>query len=128
MKALLLRFHRQDRTTGLFTLLDDDENQVFQCKTLELPDRENQRLISCIPKGEYIVIKAFSPKFGLCFRVTNVQNRDNILIHVGNFLKDTTGCILIGESFSSRWDLVNSKVTLKKLLETAPDNFTMIVQ
>ena len=64
--------------------------------TLELPWKENQDNISCIPYGIYICKKIKSPKFGVCYEVLNVPNREKILIHWGNFLKDILGCIEIG--------------------------------
>ena len=64
--------------------------------TLELPWKNNQDNISCIPYGIYTCKKIKSPKFGVCYEVLNVPNREKILIHWGNFLKDILGCIEIG--------------------------------
>jgi hypothetical protein len=66
------------------------------CYTLELPDKNNQRNISCIPSGKYKCIRVISPKFGNCWQVQSVPNRSEILIHVGNTHKDILGCILLG--------------------------------
>lgn len=71
----------------------DDE---FICYTLELPWLNNQRRISCIPKGEYTVVKRYSPKYKNHFHILEVENRDWILIHIGNYHTDTLGCILPG--------------------------------
>lgn len=41
----------------------------IRLKTLELPFLDNQQNISCIPNGEYVMVKHKSPKFGNCFKV-----------------------------------------------------------
>ena len=60
----------------------------------------NQRNASCIPSGRYRCDRVLSPKFGNTFEVKEVYGRDAILFHKGNTVKDTEGCILIGETFS----------------------------
>lgn len=66
--------------------------------TLELPWKNNQRQISCIPAAVYQCGVVNSPKFGRVYQVKNVPNRSHILIHAGNWVKDTSGCILVGMS------------------------------
>ena len=66
------------------------------CYTLELPWRDNARNDSCIPPGVYRLTKASSPRFAECFYVHDVPGRSGILIHPGNVLADTKGCILPG--------------------------------
>ena len=73
--------------------------------TLELPWRDNRRKLSCIPAGSYLCVWHRSPRFGLCYHVTNVPGRSAILIHGGNLAGDALlgfrthvqGCILLGE-------------------------------
>jgi hypothetical protein len=72
--------------------------------TLELPWRDNQKNISCIPAGEYDVTIRISPRFGRVYWVLKVEGRTYILIHSGNWAGDvskdlnthTNGCILLG--------------------------------
>lgn len=70
--------------------------------TLEEPWQSNQRRISCIPAGTYkCKPHAWGPDrnkfhFQQVWEVTNVPNRKAILIHAGNTLADTEGCILVG--------------------------------
>lgn len=72
--------------------------------TLELPWRDNQRNISCIPKGEYECKTRTSPRFGLVYWIQKVKDRSFILIHSGNWAGDinkglkthVNGCILLG--------------------------------
>lgn len=77
----------------------DFEGKVFGV-TGELPWKNNQHDISCIPEGEYNCARYISSRFGSTFKVIGVNGRDGILFHWGNVpLKDSKGCILIGESF-----------------------------
>ena len=54
---------------------------------------------TCIPFGVYKIIVTKSPKFGRDLpRLLNVPSFDGILIHRGNTVEDTAGCILIGDN------------------------------
>ena len=65
--------------------------------SLELPDRNNEVNRSCIPAGTYDLVKNNSPRFGHGYKISNVPGRSNILIHAGNTVVDTRGCVLLGE-------------------------------
>lgn len=71
----------------------------FECCTLEDRWRNNLPNLSCIPKGRYVLKRVDSPHFGDTFEVMNVPGRSKILIHAGNTIEDTEGCILLGSSF-----------------------------
>ena len=75
-------------------------NGEWLCDTLELPYRDNQRSISCIPDGQYKVrlrtAKESATRNYLHLLVEDVKDRKYILVHIGNFPKDTRGCILVG--------------------------------
>ena len=99
----------------------------FFCKTLELPWRNNQKGISCIPSGEYIVALRQSPKYGRIYWVTNVPDRSWILIHSGNVAGDVNkgfrthvqGCILLGKEHGFLYDqraVLNSRITVTKFM------------
>lgn len=76
-----------------------------------------------LPKDEYKIEVNYSPKFKT--QLPLIYN-DNILanrgfrIHSGNTLKDTNGCILVGDSYTidlnNNIQLNNSKKTLNELL------------
>ena len=67
------------------------------CYTLELPWRNNQPNISCIPPGTYPFKPVHnSPKFGAVPKIESVPGRTDILFHKGNTLQDTDGCVLVG--------------------------------
>ncbi|UOX39955.1 hypothetical protein [Vibrio phage V-YDF132] len=72
---------------------------------IELPWRDNQQSISCIPAGTYRLKPWSSKKFGKCWHVTNVPDRSYILIHKGNvagardhgFKTHSEGCLIVGK-------------------------------
>jgi hypothetical protein len=74
------------------------KNNSYFCMTLEPEWKNNQKTISCIPQGKYLCQKKESIKFGNVYEVLNVENRNDILFHVGNFAEDTQGCILLGQT------------------------------
>lgn len=134
MQAIIKR-QKSDKkqTLGTLELKDVTGKKLFECKTLELPDLNNLRQKSCIPKGEYTITPRNSPKYGLHFLVNNVPGRDTILIHYGNFNTDILGCILVGAAHADINgdgfpDVTSSKDTLKKLLKLAPEGFTLTIQ
>lgn len=51
---------------------------------------------TAIPAGIYRVTMDRSPKFGRVPHVHDVPGFTNILIHAGNTVSDTAGCILVG--------------------------------
>tara|TARA_R110001599_G_scaffold657_1_gene3201 strand:+ start:907 stop:1317 length:411 start_codon:yes stop_codon:yes gene_type:complete len=88
------------------------------CDTLELPFRDNQRSISCIPTGEYKVRlrlpRESATRDYVHLLVQDVPNRDYILFHRGNSSKDTRGCILVGQG--SQQDVVHNSTLAMDLL------------
>ncbi len=88
--------------------------------TLEESWRDNERMISCIPQGRYKIKLHRSPKFGLCYKVMDVPERSEILIHVGNTNADTTGCILLGQRFGpvgDRYGISGSKLAMTRFMQ-----------
>lgn len=108
-------------------IIDARRKRRVLCHTLELPWLGNVRERSCIPTGEYSVIRAESPKFGRCYYIKDVPGRDGILIHVGNTLKDTRGCILPGldVDYSS---VLNSRAALDRLFLSLPSSFQLLIR
>ena len=83
-------------TTGKLLLVDNKNNLIIQLQTLERPWVFNERKVSCIPTGTYLIKRHISPKFGQCFKIQDVKGRSDILIHSGNVVSDTLGCVLVG--------------------------------
>lgn len=64
------------------------------CNTIELPWKENQARISCIPEGKYFIRKRYSQKYRWHLEVCGVPNRKYILFHPANdALRELQGCI-----------------------------------
>ena len=88
------------------------------CDTLELPYRDNQRSISCIPAGEYKVRlrlpRESATRNYIHLIVKDVPNRSHILFHIGNTAKDTRGCILVGQG--TQQDIVHNSTLAMDLL------------
>jgi hypothetical protein len=148
MFALLSRSYGEKQTTGCLSIYDED-TEVYQCRTLELPYLENHKNISCIPPGEYKCERITSVKFGLCFLVNDVKDRSNILIHIGNYASeklileraimnslkkvDTLGCILPGLRFvdinlDGNVDIFDSTLAMGMLLHILPSRFQLIIR
>jgi hypothetical protein len=70
-------------------------NGRFICYTIELPWRDNQRQISCIPAGRYTLRSHRSPTFGRVAYVIGTQpQRDFVYFHAANnALTELKGCI-----------------------------------
>jgi hypothetical protein len=66
--------------------------------TLERPWLENKPCVSCIPLGDYNIEQWNSENHPKTFHVMDVENRSYILIHSGNLVKHSKGCILLGMS------------------------------
>lgn len=85
------------------------------CHTLE--PAESGIAHPAIPKGAYYINIVWSPKFkGYYPRLENVVGRSGILIHSGNYPKDTLGCILVGFN-TIKGGLSGSRDTYRDLFE-----------
>ena len=84
------------------------------CLTCEPPWRMNEVSKSCIPEGYYEYQAHVAPKFDKCWHILDVPHRTEILIHVGNTIKDTYGCILPGMRVGD-WAVHNSKDAMNRL-------------
>lgn len=133
MQAVIHRRHFEQKQTLGELRLEKNGKTIFECKTLELPWLNNQVQKSCIPAGKYQVVTRFSPKFRNHFHVLDVPGRTWILIHAGNYYTDILGCILVGQRHldlngDGFRDVTNSKNTLNKLLQLAPEGFELLIQ
>jgi hypothetical protein len=119
------------QTAGLLSVYINNQ-QIFNCKTLELPWKDNIQSVSCIPLATYKVRKRISSKFDLHFHILDVPNRSHILIHPANFVRQLLGCVAVGENWTDidgdgLRDVINSKATLKKLLSILPEEFEITI-
>lgn len=94
MKELVLQRAWSDEraTIGMLTVLGEMHNPIFTLENpLRLTDKDNR-----IPAGVYDCKPYSGTKFKNVYLVEGVPNRSTILIHWGNFERDTDGCILVG--------------------------------
>ena len=120
------RIYQQDCTVGVMNI------DKFRCFTLELPQKGNQKSISCIPEGAYTCRKITSPSLGECIEILEVPGRTYIRIHKGNFTSQIQGCVLVGESLKDIngdliIDVANSKSAFDKLMLATPKLFKLVI-
>ena len=142
MEVEIRRTYKEKQTEGRLYVYNERNGVGYSCDTLELPWMDNQKRISCIPEGEYDVIKHVSPKFGECFWILNVPERSEILLHDKvNFVgsknprtkkSDILGCVIPYEtSMDIDGDGVrdiapkSSTVAMQKLLKILPNKFKL---
>lgn len=105
------------------------------CHTIELPWKENEAAVSCIPEGRYFIRKRYSTKFKWHLEVMKVTNRKYILIHpANNALLELRGCIAPvtelsgeGKGLLSRKAFYKLKGIVDKILDRDAD-VCLIVQ
>jgi len=110
-------------------------NGERMCDTLELPWKNNEKSISCIPAGEYSVrlrpARQSATRDYLHLLVENVPDRSYILFHRGNTAKDSRGCILVGQG--SQQDIVHNStlamnLLMKEILYLGGENIKLIIK
>lgn len=142
MKLTLIREIFTDKTT-IGSLFIDGK---FFCYTLEDKDRgltsdmtlEEIKKIkvygeTAIPLGSYKLILNASPKFNRVLpRLQEVKGYEGVLIHRGNYAKDTLGCILVGKEKSKDNQSIlystDKELELVKLLSNQKDITLEIVK
>jgi len=113
MKLELIRTYYPNGTNGQL-LLNGDR----LCSTIELPWKNNQPKISCIPEGGYELRKRWSQRYGEHFILMNVPERSYILMHPANdALKELKSCIAPVSFLTGEGKGLQSKTAIKKLSE-----------
>ena len=128
MKVVLQRVTPQSQSmNGTFGVWLNDNKPLFV--TLELPWRDNQKDISCIPSGTYHTTKVFSNHFQrYVYTLMNVPNRDAVEIHIGNTVKDIRGCVVLGMNYSmTDYAIVNSTIAFNSFMSIMPSEFDLII-
>lgn len=111
----LIRLEKSSTATYGMLLINGHLSYV----TLENPDLNNEKNVSCIPEGVYYCAIKESPSHGTIYEVTNVANRSGILIHSGNTASDTEGCILLGKLIDRNNERVlSSRVAVSEFMAT----------
>ena len=106
--------------------LEDCDRGLTDKMTVEEISKKKVYGQTAIPKGTYeIDMDTVSPSFGgkepyktLCKgkvpRLKKVKGYSGVLIHVGNYPKDTLGCILVGLN-KAKGQVLQSRVTFEKV-------------
>lgn len=119
MELVLKRIYHKDGVNGNIFL---DKEKI--CSTIELPWRNNQRRVSCIPEGRYLLRKRYSKRFKWHIHITDVPDRDFIIIHPANdALKELQGCIAPVLQHTSAGKGINSRFANERLEKLVFDAF-----
>ena len=132
MNVIIKRTYQEGQTIGDLEVFDNDKI-IFTCKTIELVWAENEQRKSCIPEGNYNVVKRHSDKYGDHFHILDVANRSYILIHNANYSRQLLGCIAVGRTHTDidrdgLTDVTSSKDTLKEMNKILPDKFELQIK
>lgn len=113
---------------GVFGVLSLRE--IPLCITCENPWLDNRQNVSCIPAGIYQCVPHNGFKYKDCWRLLDVPGRSAILIHAGNTIRDTEGCILPGLQLGTLKGLpavLQSKAAMTRLRDVLPETFILEV-
>jgi hypothetical protein len=84
-----------------------------------------------IPAGTYLCVQHNGPKFQNVWELQGVPGYTAILIHNGNTIRDTDGCLLVGNTYGRVGDVpavMNSRATLDTLRATLPGTFKLEIR
>lgn len=131
--------HLPNATLGTLTIDGIKTDPIY---TLENPDRSidtdgdgDKDVIvhkdSRIPAGTYTCRPYSGNKYKDVYEIMNVPNRSAILIHWGNFERDTLGCVLIGNRFTLKPEpaVLDSKQCFARFRSLiGKNNFTLVIE
>ncbi|WP_291117738.1 DUF5675 family protein [Flavobacterium sp. UBA6135] len=113
MDLVLERIYFPEGTNGMLTV-----NGTLICYTIELPDQGNQRGISCVPEGKYLLRRRYSTRFQHHLELVDVPERNFILIHSANdALRELRGCIAPVTTLTAPGNGVQFRKAFEKLME-----------
>lgn len=121
--------HQED---GIFGILVDKRGKVL-AYTLE----HSYDLKPKLPNGTFKCVRGMHCLKGgkpfETFEITGVEGHTGILFHTGNWNKDSSGCVLLGDAIreSRQGEMItNSKVTFADFMDLQKNvnEFTLIVE
>lgn len=83
---------------------------TWLCHTLEPGQRDGARG-NAVRAGRYALTWEWSPKFGRKLPTIVCPGRSGLRFHQGNYVRDTSGCVLVGGGRGASW-LNNSSAAL----------------
>jgi hypothetical protein len=120
MKQIVIsrHFSNENKTLSKCIIHDVNYKELARFVAIELPDRGNQRQISCIPSGKYKGLAITRPNGKYAIILQEVPNRTAILIHSANYVRQLQGCIAPGSDFQDIdkdgiIDVINSNKTME---------------
>lgn len=132
MNCVLTR--KQARTDGVFGELRDESGNLLSV-TLEHAFSDGAGGFKpAIPAGTYTCTRYLSPKHGYeVFVLQNVPGHTFCEIHIGNFNRDSDGCVLLGETvqiMATQQMITNSGATFRKFmkLQEGVDSFPLVIR
>lgn len=104
------RLYKKDTYTIGVLMVDGEKfSDTLEDKVRDLKSEKKIYGETAIPAGKYKVVMSMSSKFKRVMPyLENVPQFTGIMIHPGNTIKDTLGCILVGEN-KKKGQLVNSR-------------------
>ena len=118
--------------TANATISELSLNGVFICFTLEEKVRGETRIAGgryeIVDRKEGKIFEKQKRKFGFGFVpwLKNVPNYEWILIHIGNYISETLGCLLVGERIemaNGNYCIGNSTLAFKKVFALIEEAF-----
>lgn len=124
MRCELIRYEIKDSYCLGKLIIRENDNIIYNCETLERGGKASYESNKSfrIPKGIYKMELTYSSKLKEIVPLLsngNVSASRRILIHVGNTIDDTSGCILVGTSINFNKpipELKYSRVALRMFL------------
>lgn len=101
MKTLLITRFKvlDDYSLGMIFVKDEEGMLTYLAKTLERGWVDNQKNVSCVPKGIYNLKLEHSPKFNRnLWELYGVPNRSECKFHSANYWRQLNGCIALGHA------------------------------
>lgn len=124
-------------TIGKLSAIEESESGPDMVQNLgytcELPYLSNQAYISCIPPGNYDLIRHVSETKGTVLAIQNFElgvtlngpsQRTYCYFHEANYPEQLEGCIAPGRKLHpDKWGVSGSKSVMKKMLELYDKGF-----
>ena len=108
-------------------------DELFHCKTIELPWRDNLQGVSCVPAETYQIVLEHSSKFKTeLFELKGVKGRSECKFHWGNYYYLLEGCILVGKEFADinhdgYNDVTDTRNTVNRMKEVFAKNWFLTI-
>lgn len=127
-EGLDLLVEREETLAGcvrgyLSTRIIGEKKWTVAAYVLEPPEVGNLPGLSNVPAGTYPVHVRQDGKLGWRLELEGVPNREHIELHVGNYPKNTEGCLLIGSTVDANSCSVLHSADAMKALRTLFDTF-----